>query len=191
MLPADVRLISVDDHLIEHPGVWQDRLPAAARKEGPRVVEPTSGPWAGHEVWLLEGRQYPTMKHYAIAGQDRDGEAGPIRFSEMIPGCYDPFARLADMDADGVWAQLVFPEYSRFAGHRFLLGDDRELARLCIVAYNDFIIEQWCATAPERFTIASQFADSPSSVQLWVPGKARAARAASREAVHSPRTRRT
>jgi hypothetical protein len=28
MLPADARIISVDDHAIEHPRVWLDRLPA-------------------------------------------------------------------------------------------------------------------------------------------------------------------
>src|SRR5262249_29042731 len=87
MLPTDVKLISVDDHLLEHPTVWSDRLPDRHRDAGPRVVEAASGPWAGHEVWLMEGRAYPTMKHYAIAGQDREGEPGPIRFSEMLPGC--------------------------------------------------------------------------------------------------------
>ncbi len=28
MLPDDVQLISVDDHVIEHERVWLDRLPA-------------------------------------------------------------------------------------------------------------------------------------------------------------------
>jgi predicted TIM-barrel fold metal-dependent hydrolase len=150
MLPADVRLISVDDHLIEHPRAWADRLPAAARDEGPRVVEPTSGPWAGHEVWQLEGRQYPTMKHYAIVGQDPGGETGPIRFSEMLPGCYDPHARLADMDADGVWAQLCFPTFARFAGTRFLECTDADLALLCVRAYNDYVIDEWCGQSRGR-----------------------------------------
>jgi predicted TIM-barrel fold metal-dependent hydrolase len=150
MLPNDVKLISVDDHLLEHPTVWSDRLPERYRDAGPRVVEAVSGPWAGHEVWLMEGRAYPTMKHYAIAGQDRDGETGPIRFSEMLPGCYDPAARLADMDLDGVWAQLCFPTFARFAGTRFLDCDDHELAALCVRAYNDFVLDEWCAASAGR-----------------------------------------
>src|SRR3954449_4363104 len=98
MLPDDVKLISVDDHVLEHPKVWEDRLPARLRDAGPRVVEPGPGePWAGYEIWLMEGRPYPTMKHYAIAGLSRDGESAPIRFSEMMPGCYDPAARIKDM----------------------------------------------------------------------------------------------
>jgi predicted TIM-barrel fold metal-dependent hydrolase len=150
MLPADARLISVDDHLIEHPRVWQDRLPTPLRDAGPRIVEPGSGAWAGHEVWLMEGRQYPTMKHYAIAGQDPGGESGPIRFSEMIPGCYDPQARLVDMDIDGVWAQLCFPTFARFAGTRFLDCGDRDLALACVTAYNDFVLDEWCGTSGGR-----------------------------------------
>ena len=102
MLRDDVRLISVDDHLLEHPRVWEHRLPARFQEAGPRVVEADDGPWAGHEVWLMEGKAYPTLKHYAIAGQDREGASAPIRFSEMLPGCYDPAARIKDMDLDGV-----------------------------------------------------------------------------------------
>ena len=151
MLPADARLISVDDHLLEHPGVWQERLPARYREAGPRVVEqPPGEPWAGHEVWLMEGRAYPTMKHYAMAGQDPEGESGPIRFSEMIPGCYDPASRCRDMDLDGVWAQLCFPSFARFAGTRFLDCRDRDLALLCVQAYNDFVIDEWCGFDPRR-----------------------------------------
>jgi predicted TIM-barrel fold metal-dependent hydrolase len=150
MLPTDAKLISVDDHLLEHPTVWSDRLPDRYQEVGPRVVEARSGPWAGHEVWLMEGRPYPTMKHYAIAGQDRDSEPGPIRFSEMLPGCYDPAARLADMDLDGVWAQLCFPTFARFAGTRFLDCEDRALASMCVRAYNDFVLDEWCAASSGR-----------------------------------------
>ena len=37
MLPADVQIVSVDDHVVEPPSVWQDRLPAKFREDGPRV----------------------------------------------------------------------------------------------------------------------------------------------------------
>ena len=31
------KIISVDDHVIEPPNVWQDRLPAKYKEIGPRV----------------------------------------------------------------------------------------------------------------------------------------------------------
>ena len=36
------------------------------------------------------------------------GLAEHVRFDQIRPGCYEPYARLRDMDEDGVWAQLPF-----------------------------------------------------------------------------------
>jgi predicted TIM-barrel fold metal-dependent hydrolase len=63
----------------------------------------------------------------------------------------DPVARLKDMDVDRVWAQLCYPSFPKFAGTQFLKGQDRDLAFMCVQAYNDFVLEEWCASAPERF----------------------------------------
>ena len=38
MLEKDVQIISVDDHVIEHPNVWTDRLPAKFKEAGPNLV---------------------------------------------------------------------------------------------------------------------------------------------------------
>ena len=147
MLPADVKPISVDDHVIEPPHLWQSRLPAAFRDQGPRVVELENGT----EAWLYEDQVIQTVRGNTrtLPGFD-DDPLGVARFSEMRPGCYDPSARLEDMDLDGIWAQVNFPDFSRFAGHRFMVSHDFELAALCVRAYNDFILEEWCATDPQR-----------------------------------------
>jgi predicted TIM-barrel fold metal-dependent hydrolase len=55
------------------------------------------------------------------------------------------------MDIDGVHAQTCFPSYARFAGTRFLFAKDKELALLCVQAYNDFMLDEWCAAAPDRY----------------------------------------
>jgi hypothetical protein len=55
------------------------------------------------------------------------------------------------MDIDGVWGQLCFPNYARFAGHRFYLDiDDPDLALVCLKAYNNYLLEDWCGAAPDR-----------------------------------------
>jgi hypothetical protein len=33
------QIVSVDDHLIEHPRVFQDRLPEKFKQAGPRILE--------------------------------------------------------------------------------------------------------------------------------------------------------
>ena len=146
-LPPGVRPVSVDDHIIEPPTLWQDRLPSRYRDIGPRVVEVEDGT----ERWVFEDTVVRTNRGNSrtLPGFD-DDPLSVARFSEMRPGCYDPKARLADMDLDGVWAQLAFPDFSRFAGHRFLECKDTTLAGLCIQAYNDFVLDEWTATDPER-----------------------------------------
>lgn len=151
-------LISVDDHIIEHATVWSDRLPAAYQDAGPHVV--TEG---DREFWVYEGERSETMGLNAVAGREReDYSTDPVRFSDMIPGCYDPAARVEDMDRDGVRASLGFPSFPRFAGVKFLDGEDKALSDLCVKAWNDFVIDEWCATAPDRFI--------PMVIgQLWDP----------------------
>lgn len=147
-LQPHMKLISVDDHLIEPPTVWADRLPAEVRERGPRVVETDEGA----QVWEYQGNIYPTLGLNAVAGKRRE-EFGndPVRYEEMIRGAWDPVARVKDMDVDGVQAQLCFPTFPRFAGTMFLEGDDRDLALLCVRAYNDFVLDEWTASAPDRY----------------------------------------
>jgi predicted TIM-barrel fold metal-dependent hydrolase len=152
-LQDHMQLISVDDHLVEPPHVWQDRLPARYLADGPKIVEEEvegGGPPA--HVWYYEGRRYPQIGLNAVAGK-RPEEFGtePLRYSDMLPGCYDPEARVIDMDLDGVQAAICYPSFPGFAGKVFLQGNDRELGALCVRAFNDFMIDEWCAAAPERF----------------------------------------
>ncbi len=148
MLPTDVQVISVDDHVIEHPRVWTDRLPAKYQAAGPKVVELESG----REVWSFEDRMIPTIGLNAVAGKDpKDFGLEPIRYEEMLPGCYDVAARVKDMDLDGVHAHTCFPSFPGFAGSTLFAANDKELATECARAWNDFIIDEWCGYAPDRF----------------------------------------
>ncbi|GAB3004974.1 amidohydrolase family protein [Mycobacterium bourgelatii] len=142
-----MKIISVDDHVIEHPRVWQDRLSAAHREQGPQIIETA----AGHHVWRFEGQLFPQLGLNAVAGRPPE-EYGmdPVRYDEMIPGCYDPVERIKDMDIDGVHAALSFPSFPGFGGNVFHRAKDKELALACVQAWNDFQVDEWCATAPDR-----------------------------------------
>ncbi len=146
-LPADAQLISVDDHVIEHPKVWTDRLPQKYQAEGPRVIKNE----LGHDVWHLEGNLHVNIGLNAVAGRPKE-EFGmePCRYEDMIDGCYDPAARVRDMDLDGIQAQLCFPSFPGFAGTKFHQLKDKGLGLACVQAYNDWMIDEWCAAAPDR-----------------------------------------
>lgn len=161
-LTDDMQLISVDDHLIEQPRVWQDRLPRKYHESGPRIIEADGTETDQHgfgqavpkgsQAWQLEGVVYPQLGLNAVAGKPPE-ELGtdPLRFSDMIPGCYDPAARVKDMDLDGVQSALLFPSFPKFAGTLFATVQDKELALLCTRAWNDFVFEEWFDPYPDRF----------------------------------------
>src|ERR1039458_10152548 len=116
-------IISVDDHVIEPPNVWQDRLPAKYKDIGPRMIEVN-----GLDLWVYEDVTIPTIGLSAAAGRKKEEfTPAPLPFSEMRSGCYDSTARLEDMDSDGVLASLCFPSMPRFAGQTFFEGKDKEL----------------------------------------------------------------
>src|SRR5690606_38663752 len=82
-LQDHMQLISTDDHLIEHPKLWSDRLPQKFLDAGPKIVEKEM-PRAIHvgdgdraleagtkiaQVWEYEGRIYPYIGLNAVAGK--------------------------------------------------------------------------------------------------------------------------
>ncbi len=159
-------IVSVDDHVIEPAHLWQQRLPAKFRELGPRVERSgiarmgnVGGVYSWEEdpkgtpcdFWLFEGSRYPMTRVMAAVGLPRDEvTVSPVTLEEMRPGCYDPAARLVDMDAAGIEASLNFPTFPRFAGQAFSEANDKELGFACIQAYNDWMVEEWCAARPRR-----------------------------------------
>ena len=140
-------ITSVDDHIIEPPNVWTDRLPAKYKDEAPHVIVDDTGT----EVWAYEHIRIMTGGLGASAGRrPEDITAVGFPYTEMRPGCYDPKARLLDMNDAGILASLNFPSFPRFCGQTFAEAKDKELALLCVQAYNDWMIDEWCGTDPGR-----------------------------------------
>ena len=139
--------ISVDDHLIEPARLWQERLPEKWRDTGPRIVRDGTS-----EYWAYEDRQIQTIGLNAVAGKKREEfNPLPITYEDMRLGCYDPAARVADMDQGNVLASMMFPSFPRYCGQVFHEAKDKELGLLCVQAWNDFILEEFADAYPGRF----------------------------------------
>ena len=160
-------VISVDDHVVEPPHVWQRWLPAKLRDRGPRVVQDScettfapgsnlanykkGGPGPLVDWWIYEGLQKPIPQVMACAGFPPESlTLEPIAFGAMRAGCHDPKARLADMDMNRTERSLCFPTFPRFAGQTFTEAKDKELALACVRAYNDWMIDEWCGDSGGR-----------------------------------------
>src|SRR5713101_2276263 len=140
-------LISVDDHVIEPPNVWQDRVPIRDKDAAPRIIRDSDG-----EAWVYEGKRFPTTGLTAAAGKDKEEfSPEPVTYDEMRPGCYDSRARVEDMNRDGVLASMCFPSFPRFCGQAFYDATDKSLGLRCVQAYNDWMVDAWCGEVPGRF----------------------------------------
>lgn len=146
-LQDDVQIVSVDDHVIEHPTVFSDRLPERLKERGPTITHTPEG----LDVWMIDGVPHPSVGLNAVAGKPHE-EFGlePTAYTDMRPGCYTVEDRIADMDVDGIHAQLCFPSLPGFAGSTFMNMPDKELAAACVTAWNDWCIDEWCAGMPGR-----------------------------------------
>jgi predicted TIM-barrel fold metal-dependent hydrolase len=145
-----VALISVDDHLVEPPQMFEGRLPRRFADRAPRVVTDNDG---RSEYWLYDGQKHYKVGLNAVVGKPMHQRTfDPARFDEMRRGAYDIHARVHDMDLNGVYASLCFPSsLAGFAGQRYQLGvSDRELARAVVRAANDWQLDEWAGTYPGR-----------------------------------------
>ncbi len=142
-------VISVDDHIVEPPEMFLRRVPTKFVARAPRVVREADGT----EMWLYDGELIPNIGLNAVAGRPpREYSRDPVTFDDMRRGAWDIHARIADMDLDGVFASLNFPSFlTGFGGGRLqTTTKDQDLALAVIRAWNDWHLEEWAGSYPDR-----------------------------------------
>lgn len=161
------KIVSVDDHVIEPPHVWERYIAAKYKDRAPRVERiacahmgfvggvfsfETGETGTPCDWWRFEDKLIPRTRVESAVGYDRtDVSVTPTTFDEMRPGCYDPVERLKDMDAGHIEAMLCFPSsFPRFCGQTFSETPDRDFGLACINAYNEWMIEEWCGGSNGR-----------------------------------------
>jgi predicted TIM-barrel fold metal-dependent hydrolase len=153
-------LVSVDDHVVEPPDMFERHLPSRWRDVAPRVVRRDDGT----DVWVYDGKEIPNIGLNAVAGRPKE-EYGmePTSFDELRPGCYDVHERVRDMNANGVLGSLCFPSFPNLCGQLFARSSDLEAAHAVLCAYNDWHVDEWCGAYPGRFIPCGL-------VPIWDPG---------------------
>ena len=154
-------IISVDDHVVEPANLWIDRLPSKYHDVGPRIKRAPMGEvtfiggkltikpgseGAPADWWRYEDLRRPLLRVDSAVGVPRDQVTmSGITFDDMRPGSFEQKSRLEDMDVNHIEASLCFPTFPRFCGQTFTEAKDKELALLCVQAYNDWMVDEWCA----------------------------------------------
>ena len=121
------KFISVDDHVVEPHGLWQDRLPSKYKQQGPacsvkRVRSCTA---------RRDSRDSPFPTGRTLVGATSGTTRTPccrctppsprwahwpppattaLTYDDMLPGCFDQGHRLADMDAQPHRGEPLLPD---------------------------------------------------------------------------------
>ena len=153
--------IDADTHLTEPPDVWTARLPKKLLDRAPHVVRDDEG----RDLWTFDGHPLARVGLTATAGWDQPFPHGPATYAECHPAAYDASARLELMDANNIWAQVLYPNVGGFGNQVFLRNKDAELKLACVRAYNDFQ-RDWVEPDPRRLVtmISTPFWDIDATV---------------------------
>jgi predicted TIM-barrel fold metal-dependent hydrolase len=143
----DMILVSIDDHVIEPPDLFERHMPAKFRDGAPRLERMPNGV----DQWVFQGEVMGTVGLGAVASWPRDEwNFDPVGLAEMRPGCYDVHQRVRDMNANGILASLNFPTAAGFAGAWLAGKPDLQLSAAAVSAYNDWQIDELADAYPGR-----------------------------------------
>ena len=136
-------ILSADSHITEPPDTYVDRIEPRFRDRAPKLVHhDTLG-----DIFVIDGMNKPIpMGLVAAAGKDpKDITIHGVKFEELHRGGWDPEARLADQDKDGVAGEIIYPTVGMvLCNHK-----DFDYKKACMDAYNLWITE-YCAAHPDR-----------------------------------------
>ena len=147
MQTDDLILVSIDDHVVEPPDMFLRHVPARYKAEAPIVVTDEKGV----DQWMYQGRpQGVSGLNAVVSWPAEEWGRDPAGFAEMRPGVYDVHERVRDMNRNGILASMCFPTFTGFSA-RHLNMHREEVTLVMVSAYNDWHIDEWAGSYPDRF----------------------------------------
>lgn len=136
-LAIDFPIIDADAHVIEPPDTWSARMPARLKDRAPRVIRTEDG----GDAWQFDqNKPLRRLGLIAMAGRSFvQFQNSAVPYDAVRRGAYDAKARLADMDLDGIAAQMLYPSIALAGAATY--SDEPELQAACVRAYNDWLAE--------------------------------------------------
>jgi predicted TIM-barrel fold metal-dependent hydrolase len=137
-------VVSADSHITEPPNTYVDHIDPAYRERAPRLVD------FGEEIgegFVVDGMKRPVvLGTVAAAGKPAEEiKLTGSRFDDLHRGGWDPEARMADQDRDGIAAEVIYPS----VGMVLCNHPDLDYKKACFDAYNRWLAG-YCAAHPDR-----------------------------------------
>ncbi len=158
--PRAFRILDADCHQMEPSDLFETRLEPSLRDRAPRRER-----HEGRAQLMVEGETVTSEAKYPFSAPEFQAALvrGMERFSRAREGRFSAASRLADMDAEGVDVQVIYPT----VGGQLLGREYRDGALLaaCCRAYNEWSAE-YCSAAPERLRWAAMLPVQDTALAL-------------------------
>ncbi len=139
------KLVSADSHIAEPPDLWLTRMDREFRDRAPRLVSNETGdafvvgdpssPAHGIGLFATKPKYADPEARFSMVG----------RWADVPEGAYDPVARAAELDREGIEAEVLYTTI----GLGLFAIKDHEFRYACMRAFNDWLAEH-CSGAPKR-----------------------------------------
>lgn len=137
-------MISADSHIVEPPNCYIDFIDPKYRDIAPRVERGD-----GRDHYVVEGMKHSVPLAFIDGAGMKPSERQKIvptkTFADVRPGAYNGAARAADMDRDGIQAEIIYASL----GMVLFTHPDPDYRNACMKAYNRWL-EGFCADLPGR-----------------------------------------
>jgi predicted TIM-barrel fold metal-dependent hydrolase len=164
---GDMLMVDADGHTMEPDDLWTERMDSDRWGDWiPRKVTEDECYETTYTGGMIRGGGRELQDQMAAAVGMTPQEFYDLLQSLRVPGGYDPHARLADMDRDGIDAAVLYPSQAMFFGPVDPIPALRDLDFVvdCQRAYNDWVAEYCAAERTRLFAMAA--------VPLQAPGRA-------------------
>jgi predicted TIM-barrel fold metal-dependent hydrolase len=131
---AGIRIVDCDTHFTEPKDLWTANAPAGLKEKMPHVRRID-----GADQWFVGDKHFGSIGGNVIA-KDKNKLLGRLAFQnydQITRGSYDVAARLEDMDAMGVWAQICFQNGGVTQAGSLVALNDEPLAIAITQIFND------------------------------------------------------
>ncbi len=138
--------ISGDSHMEVDTANWTPRVPEQHRDRAPKLVRLNDDT----DAWFIDGKQARKANPadlYGGRGREHYLPSG-VKY-EGTPGTGTPQQRMQEQDIDGVDAEVLFPAQAT-GPKMWRMVDDNEAYLTIVRAYNDWLIQDYCAENPDR-----------------------------------------
>jgi predicted TIM-barrel fold metal-dependent hydrolase len=154
------RVVDIDTHVTEPADVWTSRVASKWGDQVPHVKRVN-----GADLWFIGDQSVGMPGAYSAAGHTGTFPDMRRTYEDIPSAMVDANARLAFMDEEKIWANVLYPNVGGFGAGGFLRLEDPALILECVRAYNDWLFE-WCQADSRRLVpvMATPFWDVPAAV---------------------------